>query len=80
MPAYNTAILEEVNEGKVPATVDEFVAFTQKAVEAGYSGWWPYNAKLTNWAEIDGHHRQASGNEPSHPRHLRLDVDRLCAR
>ena len=48
VPAYNTAILEEVNEGKVPATVD------QKAVEAGYSGWWPYNAKLTNWAEIDG--------------------------
>ena len=54
VPAYNTAILEEVNDGKVPATVDEFVAFTQKAVEAGYSGWWPYNAKLTNWAEIDG--------------------------
>lgn len=54
VPAYNTAILEEVNEGKVPATVDEFVAFTQKAVEAGYSGWWPYNDKLTNWAEIDG--------------------------
>lgn len=54
VPAYNTAILEEINEGKVPATVDEFVAFTQKAVEAGYSGWWPYNAKLTNWAEIDG--------------------------
>ena len=39
VPAYNTAILEEVNEGKVPATVDEFAAFTQKAVEAGYSGW-----------------------------------------
>lgn len=54
VPAYNTAILEEVNDGKVPATVDEFVTFTQKAVEAGYSGWWPYNAKLTNWAEIDG--------------------------
>ena len=56
VPAYNTAILEEVNEGKVPATVDEFVAFTQKAVEAGLlSGYvWPYNAKLTNWAEIDG--------------------------
>lgn len=54
VPAYNTAILEEINDGKVPATVDEFVAFTQKAVEAGYSGWWPYNAKLTNWAEIDG--------------------------
>ena len=48
VPAYNTAILEESNDGKVPSTVDEFVAFTQKAVEAGYSGWWPYNAKLTN--------------------------------
>ena len=53
VPAYNTAILQEVNDGKVPATVDEFVEFTQKAVEAGYSGWWPYNGKLTNWAEID---------------------------
>ena len=29
VPAYNTAILEEVNGGKVPATEDEFVAFTQ---------------------------------------------------
>ena len=54
VPAYNTAILEEVNDGQVPATVSEFVEFTQKAVDAGYSGWWPYNAKLTNWAEIDG--------------------------
>lgn len=54
VPAYNTAILEEVNGGEVPATVSQFVEFTQKAVEAGYSGWWPYNAKLTNWAEIDG--------------------------
>lgn len=54
VPAYNTAILEEVNGGEVPSTVSEFVEFTQKAVDAGYSGWWPYNAKLTNWAEIDG--------------------------
>ncbi|WP_162611429.1 extracellular solute-binding protein [Anaeromassilibacillus sp. An200] len=53
VPAYNTAILEEVNDGKVPSTVDEFIQFTQNAVDAGYSGWWPYNNKLTNWAEID---------------------------
>ena len=53
VPAYNTAILQEVNDGKVPATVEEFVQFTQNAVDAGYSGWWPYNNKLTNWAEID---------------------------
>lgn len=53
VPAYNTAILNEVNDGKVPETVDEFVEFTEKAVAAGYSGWWPYNAKLTNWADID---------------------------
>lgn len=54
VPGYNTAILEEVNDGEVPATVNEFVEFTEKAVDAGYSGWWPYNNKLTNWAEIDG--------------------------
>ena len=53
VPAYNTAILNEVNDGKVPATVSEFVEFTEKAVAAGYSGWWPFNNKLTNWAEID---------------------------
>ena len=53
VPAYNTAILEEVNDGVVPSTVSEFVEFTEKAVDAGYSGWWPFNNKLTNWAEID---------------------------
>lgn len=53
VPAYNTAILEEVNDGVVPSTVSEFVAFTEKAADAGYSGWWPFNNKLTNWAEID---------------------------
>lgn len=52
VPAYNTAILNEVNGGKVPATVDEFVEFTKKAGAAGYSGWWPYNVKLTNWGEL----------------------------
>ena len=53
VPAYNTAILEELNDGVVPSTVSEFVAFTEKAADAGYSGWWPFNNKLTNWAEID---------------------------
>ena len=53
VPAYNTAILEEVNDGVGPSTVSEFVAFTEKAADAGYSGWWPFNNKLTNWAEID---------------------------
>lgn len=53
VPAYNTAILKEVNDGVVPSTVSEFVAFTEKAADAGYSGWWPFNNKLTNWAEID---------------------------
>lgn len=53
VPAYNTAILEEVNDGVVPSTVSQFVAFTEKAADAGYSGWWPFNNKLTNWAEID---------------------------
>ena len=53
VPAYNTAILEEVNDGVVPSTVSEFVAFTEKAADAGYSGWWPFNNRLTNWAEID---------------------------
>ena len=53
VPAYNTAILEEVNDGVVPSTVSEFVAFTEKDADAGYSGWWPFNNKLTNWAEID---------------------------
>lgn len=53
VPAYNTAILEEVNDGVVPSTVSELVAFTEKAADAGYSGWWPFNNKLTNWAEID---------------------------
>ena len=53
VPAYNTDILEEVNDGVVPSTVSEFVEFTEKAADAGYSGWWPFNNKLTNWAEID---------------------------
>ena len=53
IPAYNTAILNEVNGGKVPATVDEFVNFTKEAAKAGYSGWWPYNRKLENLGEMD---------------------------
>ncbi len=53
VPAYNTAILEEVNGGKVPATVEEFVEFTKACADAGYVGWWPRNDKLTNWKAID---------------------------
>ena len=53
VPVYNTAILNEVNGGKVPATVDEFIAFCNAAGAAGYVGWWPRNDKLTNWNEID---------------------------
>ena len=53
IPVYNKAILDEVYGGKVPATLDEFVEFTTKCAEAGYTGWFPYNVKLTNWSEID---------------------------
>ena len=53
VPVYNQAILDEVNEGKVPQTVEEFIAFASAAGEAGYIGWWPRNDKLTNWNEID---------------------------
>lgn len=53
VPVYSTKILNEVNGGKVPATVDEFVAFTKAAAAKGYAGWWPRNDKLTNWMEID---------------------------
>lgn len=50
---YNQAILDEVNEGKVPATVEEFLAYCAAAGAAGYVGWWPRNDKLTNWGEIN---------------------------
>lgn len=53
VPVYNQAILDEVNGGDVPTTVDEFIDFTKAAAAAGYSGWWPRNDKLTNWNEID---------------------------
>lgn len=66
-PIYNQAILDEVNEGKVPATVDEFVNFVKACGEAGYVGWWPRNNKLTNWGNFDsmmgpspGHHHRGS--------------------
>ena len=49
VPAYNRAILDEVNEGKVPATLDEFVAFMKACAEKGYVGYWPRNSKLTDW-------------------------------
>lgn len=53
VPVYNTAFLKEYNDGKVPATVEEFIAFTKAVGAAGKAGWWPRNDKLTNWNEID---------------------------
>lgn len=53
VPVYNQAILDEVNGGKIPATVDEFMTYCEAAGSAGYVGWWPRNDKLTNWSEID---------------------------
>ena len=53
VPVYNQAILDEVNEGKVPATVDEFIEFVKNCGEAGYVAWWPRNNKLTNWNNVD---------------------------
>ena len=53
VPVYNQAILDELNGGKVPETVDEFVAFTTAVGKSGRAGWWPRNDKLTNWSEID---------------------------
>ena len=50
---YNQAILDEVNGGAVPQTVDEFLAYCEAAGSAGYVGWWPHNDKLTTWDEID---------------------------
>ena len=50
---YNQAILDEVNGGAVPQTVDEFLAYCEAAGSAGYVGWWPRNDKLTTWDEID---------------------------
>lgn len=53
VPVYNQAILDEVNGGNVPRTVEEFLAYCQAAGAAGYVGWWPRNDRLTNWNEID---------------------------
>lgn len=50
---YNQALLDEVNGGAVPQTVDEFLAYCEAAGSAGYVGWWPRNDKLTTWDEID---------------------------
>ena len=52
-PIYNQAILDEINGGKVPTTVEEFITFVKDCGEAGYVGWWPRNNKLTNWGVID---------------------------
>lgn len=53
VPVYNQAALDAVNNGTVPATVEEFETFTKAAGQAGWVGWWPRNDKLTNWGEID---------------------------
>lgn len=53
VPVYNQHILDAVNGGNVPKTVDEFLAYCEAASAAGYVGWWPRNDKLTNWGEID---------------------------
>lgn len=53
VPVYNQAILDEVNGGAVPGTVDEFLAYAEAAGSKGYVAWWPRNDKLTNWGEID---------------------------
>lgn len=53
IPAYNAQALNDWNEGKVPATVQEFMEFTDKAGANGMSGWWPYNNKLDNMGELD---------------------------
>ncbi len=50
---YNQAILNQVNGGKVPSTVEDFLTYAGAAGQAGYIGWWPRNDKLTNWNEID---------------------------
>lgn len=52
-PIYNQSILDEVNNGEVPSTVEEFIDFVNACGEAGYIGWWPRNNKLTNWNVID---------------------------
>ena len=49
VPVYNQHILDAVNGGKVPGTVDEFLAYCEAAGAGGYVGWWPRNDKLTNW-------------------------------
>lgn len=53
VPVYNAAILDELNGGKVPETVDEFIAYTTAVGKTGRAGWWPRNDKLTTWGEID---------------------------
>ena len=57
-PVYSSVSMRSskpsaVNGGKVPGTVDEFLAYCEAAGAGGYVGWWPRNDKLTNWGEID---------------------------
>ena len=65
---YNTAILEEVNEGKVPATVDEGSWRSPRRPwrQATPAGGYPTTADQLG---RDRRHRQASGGRASHPGH-----------
>ena len=67
VPVYNQHILDEVNGGNVPKTVDEFLAYCAAAGAAGYVGWWPRNDKLTNWGEIDATLGLPQGTSIQHP-------------
>jgi hypothetical protein len=67
VPVYNQALLDKYNGGKVPSTVDEFIAFTTKAGKDGVAGWWPRNDKLTTWGEIDKTIAQPQGTSISAP-------------
>ena len=67
VPVYNQHILDEVNGGNVPKTVDEFLAYCEAAGAAGYVGWWPRNDKLTNWGEIDSTLAAPQGTSIQYP-------------
>jgi hypothetical protein len=67
VPVYNQALLDKYNDGKVPATIDEFINFTTKAGKDGVAGWWPRNDKLTTWGEIDKTIAQPQGTSISAP-------------
>ncbi len=64
---YNQAILDEVNGGAVPQTVDEFLAYCEAAGSAGYGGWWPRNDRLTSGDEIDYTRAEPQGTSIQEP-------------